>query len=147
MHDKLSLDLQSLKDIINLMKQYNVAEICLKQNDIKIHVKLSSASISYPSDIHMPQDISTASHEPDLKDSVFISAPMVGTFYRSPSPDAPPYVEVGSEVKAGQVICIIEAMKLMNEITADFDCYILQILVNNGQAVEYDQPLFRVKPI
>ncbi|MGH7496075.1 MAG: acetyl-CoA carboxylase biotin carboxyl carrier protein [bacterium] len=74
-----------------------------------------------------------------------IKSPMVGTFYRAPAPDAEPYVSEGSAVAKGQVLCIIEAMKLMNEIEADFSCRILEVLVQNAQPVEYNQPLFRVE--
>lgn len=75
-----------------------------------------------------------------------IKSPMVGTFYLSPAPDADPYVEVGSAVKKGQVLCIIEAMKLMNEIESEHDGKIVEILVENAQPVEYNQPLFRIEP-
>ena len=74
-----------------------------------------------------------------------IRSPMVGTFYRAPAPDAEPYVKVGDTVKEGQVLCIIEAMKLMNEVEAEFSCRILEILAENAQPVEYNQPLFRVE--
>jgi acetyl-CoA carboxylase biotin carboxyl carrier protein len=74
-----------------------------------------------------------------------IKSPMVGTFYRAPAPDADPYVQIGSTVSKGQVLCIIEAMKLMNEIEADFPCRIVEVLVENMQPVEYNQPLFRVE--
>ncbi len=74
-----------------------------------------------------------------------IKSPMVGTFYRSPAPDAEPYVHAGSVVQKGQVLCIIEAMKLLNEIEAEFACRIVEILVENAQPVEYNQPLFRVE--
>jgi acetyl-CoA carboxylase biotin carboxyl carrier protein len=81
----------------------------------------------------------------EKKNFVEIKSPMVGTFYRAPAPDAEPYVNEGSAVAKGQVLCIIEAMKLMNEIEADFSCRILDILVQNGQPVEYNQPLFRAE--
>ncbi|WP_456470892.1 acetyl-CoA carboxylase biotin carboxyl carrier protein [Caminibacter sp.] len=74
-----------------------------------------------------------------------ITSPMVGTFYQAPSPDSPPYVKVGDKVKKGQTLCIIEAMKIMNELEAEFDCEILDILVEDGQPVEFDTPLFKVK--
>ena len=74
-----------------------------------------------------------------------IKSPMVGTFYQAPSPDSPPYVRVGDKVKKGDTLCILEAMKIMNEIEAEFDCEILEILVEDGQPVEFDTPLFRVK--
>lgn len=76
-----------------------------------------------------------------------ITSPMVGTFYTSPEPGAPPFVEVGQTVKAGQTLCIIEAMKLMNEIEAEFNCRILEKLVENAEAVEFGQPMFVVEPL
>ena len=76
-----------------------------------------------------------------------ITSPMVGTFYQAPSPDSAPYVKVGDKVKKGQTLCIIEAMKIMNELEAEFDCEILEILVEDGQPVEFDTPLFRVKKV
>lgn len=75
----------------------------------------------------------------------FIESPIVGTFYRSPSPDSPAFVEEGTKVKEGDTICILEAMKVMNELEADFDCKIVDILVENGQMVEYGTPMFRVE--
>ncbi len=80
----------------------------------------------------------------EKSNTIEIKSPMVGTFYRSPAPDAEPYVSEGSNVGKGQVLCIIEAMKLMNEIESDFSCKIVEILVQNTQPVEYNQPLFRV---
>ena len=80
-------------------------------------------------------------------DGDVITSPMVGTFYQAPSPDSPPYVKVGDKVKKGQTLCIIEAMKIMNELEAEFDCEILDILVEDGQPVEFDTPLFRVKKV
>ncbi len=77
----------------------------------------------------------------------FITSPMVGTFYKAPSPNSAPYVKIGDKVKKGQVLCIIEAMKIMNEIEAEFDCEILDVLVEDGEPVEFDTPLFKVKRI
>jgi len=77
----------------------------------------------------------------------YILSPMVGTFYEAPSPDSPPFVKVGDIVKKGQTLAILEAMKIMNELEADFDCKIVDILVKNGQAVEYDMPLFAVERV
>jgi len=78
--------------------------------------------------------------------AVYITSPFVGTFYRSPSPEAPPFVEIGQRVKKGQVLCIIEAMKLMNEIEAELDGSIVACLAENGQPVEYGEPLFQIRP-
>ena len=80
-------------------------------------------------------------------DKLFITSPIVGTFYSAPSPDAPAFVKVGDVVKNGQTVCIMEAMKLMNEIQSEFDCEIEAVLVSNEQKVEYGQPLFRVKKL
>jgi acetyl-CoA carboxylase biotin carboxyl carrier protein len=81
------------------------------------------------------------------EEQLFITSPIVGTFYSAPAPDAPAFVKVGERVKNGQTVCILEAMKLMNEIQAEYDCEIEAILVSNEQKVEYGQPLFRVKKL
>ena len=80
-------------------------------------------------------------------EQLFITSPIVGTFYSAPAPDAPAFVKVGDQVKNGQTVCILEAMKLMNEIQSEFDCEIEAVLVSNEQKVEYGQPLFRVKKL
>ncbi len=86
-----------------------------------------------------------AAAEKAEEEPVFITSPIVGTFYSAPAPDAPAFVRVGDQVKNGQTVCILEAMKLMNEIQCDWDCQIEAVLVSNEQKVEYGQPLFRVK--
>jgi acetyl-CoA carboxylase biotin carboxyl carrier protein len=83
----------------------------------------------------------------ECKEGEVITSPMVGTFYQAPSPDSPPYAKVGDKIKKGQTLCIIEAMKIMNELEAEFDCEILEILVEDGQPIEFDTPLFRVKRV
>ncbi len=77
----------------------------------------------------------------------YVTSPIVGTFYRSPSPDAPAFADVGKKIAKGQKLCIIEAMKMMNALEAEFDCEIVRILANNGDMVEFDQPIFEVKPL
>lgn len=94
-----------------------------------------------------PEPAKAASPEPPKKNTVYIRSPMVGTFYRAPAPEKPPYVQVGDIVQKGQVVCIIEAMKLFNEIQSEVSGKIVRILVENAQPVEYDQPLFEVEPI
>ena len=91
------------------------------------------------------QIIETEDHEQNLPDGDVINSPMVGTFYRAAAPDEEPFVEVGSNVKVGQTICILEAMKLMNEIESEFNAEIVEILVENGTPVEFGQVLMRVK--
>lgn len=98
----------------------------------------TSASVSSPAMVPAPSPSSPKLHE--------IKSPLVGTFYRAPSPEAPSFTEVGQTVKAGQVLCIVEAMKLMNEIESDLDGVVEEILVSNGQPVEYNEVLFRVRP-
>jgi len=151
MPDKRGLDLEILKAVIQIMKDEDLSEVSIEQNDMKIHVKRASAQPS----IATQGAVVMAAHEGTRRPSeaqstavelAVIPAPMVGTFYRSPSPDTEPYVNVGDEIKVGQVICIIEAMKLMNEITTDLDGEVVEILVEDGQPVEYDQPLLRVRP-
>ncbi len=102
------------------------------------------APMAQPAPMTTPTAVAAPTPAPALN-VIEIKSPMVGTFYRAPAPDADPYVQNGSAVSKGQVLCIIEAMKLMNEIEADFACRIVEVLVDNGQPVEYNQPLFRVE--
>ena len=97
-----------------------------------------------PAPVPAPAASAAPAAEPDEEES-YITSPIVATFYSAPAPDAPAYVRVGDRVRAGETVCILEAMKLMNEISAEFDCEIEAILVSNEQRVEYGQPLFRVK--
>ncbi len=103
----------------------------------------ASQPAAIPPPVATPVQQSAAQKETDS--SLLIRSPMVGTFYRAPAPDAAPYVNEGEKVTKGQVVCIIEAMKLMNEIEAEEPCKIVEILVENAQPVEYDQPLFRIE--
>ncbi len=100
----------------------------------------ASAAVQEPPASSMPAPASQ-------KNLIEIKSPMVGTFYRAPAPDAEPYVNIGDTISKGHVLCIIEAMKLMNEIEAEFACRIVEIFVENGQPVEYNQPLFRVEKL
>ena len=150
MPEKKGLDIETLKEIIKIIKENDLSEICIEQNGLKIQIKQG-----YTQPTHTVYNVTVqtvhekaAIIEPEISvdNSIFISAPIVGTFYESVKPGEKSYVKVGDSVIAGQVICIIEAMKIMNEITADMDCEILEILVKTGQDVEYAQPIFRVRP-
>ncbi len=144
MPEKRELKLEILKEIIQIMKDEDVSEVCIQQNDLKIKVKRFQIATQGAAIMATQQEVA---HSEDIANGlVIIPAPMVGTFYGAPSPDAKPYVNVGDEIEAGEVICIIEAMKLMNEITADVNGQIVEILVEDGQPVEYDQPMFQVRP-
>ena len=151
MSDRKGLDLDILKDIIQLMKDEDLSEVCIEQNDIKVEVK---RNIAQPIIATQGAAILTSQTEMEYlseaenasKELAIVPAPMVGTFYRASSADAEPYVNVGDKIETGQVICVIDAMKLMNEITADMDGEVVEILLEDGQPVEYDQPMFRVRP-
>ncbi len=149
MPDKKGLNLEMLKEVIQIMKDEDLSEVSIEQNDIKVHVKRASAQpgvVTQGAAVLTTYEEERPSEAEDTTGLVVIPSPMVGTFYRAVSPEAEPYVNVGDEIKVGQVICIIDAMKLMNEITADLDGEIVEILAEDGQPVEYDQPIFRIRP-
>jgi acetyl-CoA carboxylase biotin carboxyl carrier protein len=146
------MDLRKLKKLIDLVQESGIAELEITEGEEKVKiVKGGSVSLSAaapaavagpaPAASTPPAAAAAAEPEPGQEGHV-VKAPMVGTFYRSPSPDAKAFVEVGQAVKEGDTICIIEAMKLMNEIEADASGVVKAILVENGQPVEYGQPLF-----
>ncbi len=158
-------DIQDLKQLIEFLKQYQVAEFDLDRGDVKIRLKFHqqegpSAGLgdlarliqSAPAaPAHVPaQPAASAPAAPAASDSEaglhVVKSPIVGTFYSSPSPGAAPFVSPGDRVEKGQVICIVEAMKLMNEIEADAAGEIVRCLVSNGLPIEFGQPLFAIRP-
>jgi acetyl-CoA carboxylase biotin carboxyl carrier protein len=154
-------DLKRIKELIEIMKENNLVEVEIKHGDDKIFLKRCQAPSAGTSVPITPQNMTAGSNAaqapateaepavpqaPAEENLVEIKSPLVGTFYSAPSPDSDPCVEVGSEVEPQMVICIIEAMKVMNEIKAETSGTIAEILVENGQAVEYGQVLFKVKP-
>ncbi len=146
------MDLRKLKKLIDLVQESGIAELEITEGEEKVKiVKGGVVSVSAAPVMAMPASAPAAAptaaaapaEAPDAaQEGHVVKAPMVGTFYRSPSPDAKVFVEVGQAVKEGDTICIIEAMKLMNEIEADASGVVKAILVENGQPVEYGQPLF-----
>ncbi len=152
------MDLKDIKAIIDLMKKNSVSEFELEKQDFKIRLKrgmnggavLSAQDEGQPAMVYAPAPLALpaaapaapapAAVEPEIK------SPMIGTFYRSPSPESGSYVEVGSEVNPDTVVCIIEAMKVMNEIKAEVKGVITQVLVENAKPVEFGQPLFKIRP-
>ena len=146
------MDLRKLKTLIDLVAESGIAELEITEGEGKVRIVKFSQALQ-PVAYHQPeaapaaqpaQAAAPASAEaaaPVIAGHV-VKAPMVGTFYRSPNPGAAPFVEVGQSVKEGQPLCIIEAMKLLNEIEADKSGVIKEILVENGEPVEYGQPLF-----
>ena len=144
------MDLRKLKKLIDLVQESGIAELEITEGEEKVKiVKGGVVTVAAAQPVAIaaaPAAAATAAApaaepEPGQEGHV-VKAPMVGTFYRSSSPDAKPFVEVGQAVKEGDTICIIEAMKLMNEIEADASGVVKAILVENGQPVEYGQPLF-----
>jgi acetyl-CoA carboxylase biotin carboxyl carrier protein len=147
------MDLRKLKKLIDLVQESGIAELEITEGEEKVKiVKGGPLSVSPGPSPHAPAALpapaaapaaTPASLEPEAgPEGRVIKAPMVGTFYRAASPDAKAFVEVGQAVKEGETVCIIEAMKLMNEIEADASGVVKAILVENGQPVEYGQPLF-----
>lgn len=149
------MDLEKLKAIFALLEGSDVTSLDWKNGEESLTLKrgnLASPSLAVvppppnaASSLAVPA--SAGSPEPVVAKNVYtVTSPFVGTFYRSASPEAPPFVEPGHSVRKGQVLCIVEAMKLMNEIEAEVPGKILEILAENGQAVEFGEPLFRIEP-
>ncbi|HUQ76557.1 MAG TPA: acetyl-CoA carboxylase biotin carboxyl carrier protein [Burkholderiales bacterium] len=145
------MDLRKLKKLIDLVQESGIAELEITEGEEKVKIvkggTVMAAPLQAPAAQAMEQRPAAAlapaaAEAPAAPEGHVVKAPMVGTFYRSPSPDAKVFVEVGQAVKEGDTICIIEAMKLMNEIEADASGTVKAILVENGQPVEYGQPLF-----
>lgn len=157
------MELKDIKAIIDLMKKNSISEFELERQDFKIKLKRGGvaggedmpaqvymqpmAALPAPSGAAAPPLVSNAVPvAPTPSTDIEIKSPMIGTFYRSPSPEAGSYVEVGSEVNPDTVVCIIEAMKVMNEIKAEVKGVITQIVVENAKPVEFGQPMFKVRP-
>ncbi len=144
------MDLKDLKRLLEAFDKSKTNILELETNDFRIYLdKSTNANVTPQVQVqNEPQEkvVQKIEAKPECEvEGDIITSPMVGTFYQAPSPDSPPYVKVGDKVKKGQTLCIIEAMKIMNELEAEFDCEILEVLVEDGQPVEFDTPLFRVK--
>jgi len=154
------MDIKQIQDLIRFVSKSGVNEVSIEQEGFKITIKTNQAATIVNATIPEAQHIAAApvaaapaapapAAEPvaDTSKYVTIKSPMIGTFYRSASPEKPLFVNVGDEIKPGSVLCIIEAMKLFNEIEAEISGRIVKILVDNASPVEYDQPLFLVEPM
>jgi acetyl-CoA carboxylase biotin carboxyl carrier protein len=151
------MDLRKLKTLIDLVSESNISELEITEAEGKVRIVKAGAAMAAPAQAAAPAPAASAPAPvvalaaPPVPEPVpeppgkVIKSPMVGTFYRAASPGAKPIVEVGDAVKAGEPVCIIEAMKIMNEIEADCEGKIKQMLCENGQAVEFGQPLFIVE--
>jgi acetyl-CoA carboxylase biotin carboxyl carrier protein len=162
------IDINQLRELLSAIAQTDIAELTLKSDDFELTVRRgispmaavptsseTTTAVTTPLPTPTPTIATPTPHvsPPDISPppviefkGVEITSPMVGTFYRSPAPDEPPFVEVGDRIRNSQTVCIIEAMKLMNEIESEVSGQVLEILVENGQPVEFGQTLMRVKP-
>lgn len=161
------MNLKEIQDLIKFISKSKVDEVSIERKDFKINIKRNMVQevvasnpiaapivqkqvvIETPASVSTPQVETVAAQDAvaaPANDGTPLKSPMIGTFYRRPSPDKPNFVEVGDMVEQGQVICIIEAMKLFNEIEADMSGKILKVLVDDSEPVEYDQPLFIIDP-
>jgi len=143
------MDLRKLKTLIELVESSGIAELEISEGEERVRIVRSGAAVQhvYAAPQHhmmttLAPQLPDAPAEPAAPDGHVVKSPMVGSFYRSPSPGAKPFVEVGQSVNVGDTLCIIEAMKLLNEIEADQSGVISAVLVESGQPVEYGQPLF-----
>jgi acetyl-CoA carboxylase biotin carboxyl carrier protein len=151
------LDLKTIKQVVELMNRADLSEFELEEEGLKLRLcrKTSATVVEYaaaPQSAPLaapataPASPAKAAEAPvEDKSLSIINSPMVGTFYRAASPDSPPFVEVGAKVTDETTVCIIEAMKVMNEIAAEQKGVITEVLVDNGEPVEYGQPLFKIK--
>ena len=158
------MDIKQVQELIRFVSKSGVNEVSIEEKDFKITIKTNqpptytSAPVAPPAPVAAapaPVAVSVSPAAPaaaavlpadDVSKYITIKSPMIGTFYRSASPDKPFFANVGDEIKVGQVICIIEAMKLFNEIESEVSGRIVKVLVENSSPVEYDQPLFLVEP-
>lgn len=145
------MNIKEIKEMIQLMNENSLTEIELEKDGLKIRLK-KGASGMIETFQEAPAAHAPSRHAEPARPAVVspapraaILSPMVGTFYAAPAPDAPPFLQVGAQVEVGQVICIIEAMKLMNEIKSEVRGKVAEVLVNNGDPVEFNQPLFRLE--
>lgn len=147
------MDLEKIAGLVKIIEDSSLKEFSYKEGEIKItmskreHPPIVTAGVPPMPAMGMSGTIVPAQEKADdvEEEALFITSPIVGTFYSAAAPDVPAFVRVGDRVKEGQTVCILEAMKLMNEIQCEWDCEIEAILVSNEQKVEYGQPLFRVK--
>ena len=144
-----------IEEMLQLMESRGLVELEMEHQGMKIRLKKASANpapqvVEYVTGIPQPVQqgaaMGKAAASADDGRRIIIKSPMVGTFYRAPAPDAPAFAEVGQDVEVGQVVCIIEAMKLMNEIKSEVAGQIIEVMVDNGSPIEFGQPLFAVEP-
>jgi len=140
------MNLKEVKELIEMMNKNKLEEIEIEKGDLKIHLRKKGKKIAQDvTPLEKPIVKNSTSNSKEKEKFKKIKAPIVGTFYRSSSPDSEPFVEVGDMIEKEQTLCIIEAMKVMNEIKSELKGKIKEILIDNGESVEFDQPLFTVQ--
>ena len=151
------MKVKEIQDIINFIKKTDLDDVSIETENYKIRVKKNNATVS---EIKKSKNISTQISEPvqtevkkivktedkEPSKNVIVKSPMIGTFYRSPNPESDPFISEGDSIKIGQKVCIIEAMKLFNDIESEISGKIVKILVDDNSPVEFDQPLFELDP-
>jgi acetyl-CoA carboxylase biotin carboxyl carrier protein len=153
------MDIKQIQDLIKFVAKSGVNEVSIEEKDFKITIKANQeptyVTANIPNQVQAApvqapaapaEAVASAPAVEDTSKYVTIKSPMIGTFYRSASPDKPSFVNVGDDINAGDVVCIVEAMKLFNEIESEVSGKIVKVLVDNAQPVEYDQPLYLVDP-
>ncbi|MBX3262748.1 MAG: acetyl-CoA carboxylase biotin carboxyl carrier protein [Labilithrix sp.] len=144
----MTVDIDKLRALLTVLGEENVAEFEHESEGVRVRIVRGGFAAPTPAVAHAAPALAPAAASVEAStpaDSVDVTSPFVGTFYRSPSPDAPAFCEVGSVVRPGQTLCIIEAMKLMNEIEAEMSGTVIEIYAQNGKPVEFGQKLFRIK--
>jgi acetyl-CoA carboxylase biotin carboxyl carrier protein len=143
-----SLPLEEVERLVNLVRESGVGEIQVRRGEVEITVKARAPVSQHVAEAGSGRESAARPEEnsPEPDGLHAVRSPLVGTFYRAPAPGEDPYVEVGDRVMAGQPLCIVEAMKLMNEIPADVAGEVVEVLAENARGVEYDQPLFYLRP-
>ena len=145
------MNVKKIEEVIRLMEKHNLSEISVEDDGVKIHLRKGPTGVVEKITEMVSPVLTPHSEVPkptieETRNVVEIKAPMVGTFYRSPSPDAKPFADVGSKINEGDVLCIIEAMKLMNEVKSEVKGKIVDALVGDGEPVEFGQVMFLVEP-
>ncbi|MGD0883363.1 MAG: acetyl-CoA carboxylase biotin carboxyl carrier protein [Thermodesulfovibrionales bacterium] len=143
------MELEDLKELIALLKETDITELQIEKDGTKVKIRRQTllSPIEVRTKVPSAEETPREEAEEDVQRLITVTSPIVGTFYRSPSPELQPFVENGTKIKKGQVLCVIEAMKLMNEIESEVDGVVMRVLVENAQPVEYGEPLFLIEPL
>jgi acetyl-CoA carboxylase biotin carboxyl carrier protein len=147
------MNFEEIKELIKIFDESNISKIAIKNSEIEFSLEKNLATENIPVQVVQPQQPAVAVSQEiveakaEAKPSITLNSPMVGTFYSAPAPNAKPFINVGDTVSKGQTIGILEAMKIMNEWEADYNCKIVKMLVEDGQPVEYGTPIFEVEKL